>query len=179
MKKIKIALVLFTGIMLSFTGIAQELKTQVSVEFKIRNLGINVDGYFGNATVTTNFNSEDVLQWELSGNVKTSSITTGNKKRDAHLLEDDYFDANTYPEIVIEATNFKKVSKNMYDVTIKLTIKKTTKTITIPIEIIDGDDSLILKAYFEINRRDYGVGGSSLVLSNTAKINVNYTLKKE
>nr|WP_321233870.1 YceI family protein [uncultured Psychroserpens sp.] len=179
MKKIKTALVLFTGLMLSFIGNAQDLKTQISVDFKIKNLGINVDGFFKSATITTNFNAKDISQWTLSGSVKVNSISTGNKKRDAHLLEVDYFDANTYPEIVIEANNFKKVSENNYDVTLNLTIKKTTKTITIPMQIIDNDSSLTLKTYFEINRRDYGVGGSSFVLSSIAKINVNHTLKKE
>ena len=101
MKKIKIALVLFIGFTFSFIGNTQDLKTQVSVDFKIRNLGINVDGLFKNATITTNFNAQDVSQWTLCGSVKVNSITTGNKKRDKHLLEDDYFDANIYPEIVL------------------------------------------------------------------------------
>lgn len=179
MKKIKIALVLLTGLMLSFTIGAQDLNTQISVDFKIRNLGINVDGTFNNATITTNFNSEDISQWALSGSVKTKSINTGNGKRDKHLREADYFDVNTYPEIVLEAISFKKTSDTNYDVKVNLTIKETTKTVTIPMQIEDTDDRLILKAYFEINRRDYGVGGSSFVLSNTAKITVNYSLKKE
>jgi len=179
MKKIKIALVLFIGFTFSFIGNSQDLKTQISVDFKIRNLGINVDGFFKNATITTNFKAQDISQWTLSGNVKVNSIATGNKKRDEHLLEDDYFNAKTYPEIVIEATNFKKVSENKYDVTVILTIKETTKTIIIPMQIINSDNNLKLNTYFEINRRDYGVGGSSFVLSDTAKINVNYTLKKE
>jgi polyisoprenoid-binding protein YceI len=179
MKKIKIALVLFTGLMLSFMGSAQDLKTQISVDFKIRNLGLNVEGVFNNAKMTTNFKSEDISQWALSGSVDVKSINTDNKKRDAHLLKEDYFDADNYPEIVIEATHFKNVSKDNYEVTVNLTIKKTTKTITIPMQIIDGTDSLKLSTYFEINRRDYSVGGSSFVLSNTTKIDVNYILKKE
>ncbi|WP_456441979.1 YceI family protein [Psychroserpens sp.] len=174
MKKIKIALILFISLTFSFIG-----NTQVSVDFKIRNLGINVDGFFKNATITTNFNSQDVSQWTLSGSVKVNSITTGNKKRDSHLLEEDYFDVNTYPEINIVATNFKKTSEANYEVTVKLTIKKTTKTIKIPMLISNDKRSLMLKTYFEIDRRDYGVGGSSFVLSDTVKINVNYTLKKE
>ena len=175
MKKIKIALVLFIGLTFSFIG-----NTQVSVDFKIRNLGINVDGFFKTATITTNFETQDVPQWTLSGSVKVNTITTGNKKRDKHLLEDDYFDANTFPEINIEATNFKKTSAEAnYKVTVRLTIKKTTKTFEIPMLIVNDKRSTILKTYFEIDRRDYGVGGSSFFLSDTVKINVNYTLKKE
>jgi polyisoprenoid-binding protein YceI len=162
----------------SFTN-AQDLKTQLSVDFKIRNLGLNVDGFFKTATITSNFKSEDTSQWTLSGSLKVNTINTGNKKRDKHLLEEDYFDANTYPEINIEATNFKKTSEANYKVTVRLTIKKTTKTFQIPMLIANDNRSLILKTYFEIDRRDYDVGGRSFVLSDTVKINVNYTLIKD
>ena len=179
MKKIKIALVLCMSMLVSFVANAQNLETKISVDFKIRNLGMNVDGTFNNATITTNFNDEDSSKWTLSGNVKSTSINTGNTKRDNHLRKADYFDVNTYSEIVLESTSFKKTSDNNYDVKVNLTIKETTKSITIPMQIVNTNDRLTLKAYFEINRRDYGVGGSSFVLSNTAKITVNYILKKE
>ena len=55
MKKIKITLVLFTSMMLSFVSFAQDAKTLVSVDFKIRNLGIHVDGRFNKSSITTNF----------------------------------------------------------------------------------------------------------------------------
>ena len=50
---------------------------------------------------------------------------------------------------------------------------------TVPMEIINSNNSLNLKAYFEINRLDFEVGESSFVMSNTVKINISYTLKKE
>ncbi|MCD2258336.1 YceI family protein [Psychroserpens luteolus] len=179
MKKIKITLVLLTSMVFSLMSFAQDTKTQISVDFKIRNLGFNVDGYFSSASITTNFNSNNSAQWTLSGSVKANSIATGIKKRDEHLLREDYFDVKTYPDITLKATGFKKISENKYKVEVNLTIKDVTKRITIPMQISDDDNSLKLSAYFEINRRDFGVGGSSLTLSNTARINVNYTLKKE
>ncbi|WP_299223400.1 YceI family protein [uncultured Psychroserpens sp.] len=178
MKKIKIILILCMSILFSFVGGAQDLITQISVDFKIRNLGINVDGTFNNATITTNFKTKDISKWTLSGSVETASIYTENDKRDTHLRAEDYFDVSTYPKITLEAKNFKKISENNYEVTVNLTIKKTTKTIIIPMEITNNDSGSTLKAYFEINRRHYGVGGSSFILSNTVKINVNHTLKK-
>ncbi|WP_299333037.1 YceI family protein [uncultured Psychroserpens sp.] len=176
MKKIKITLVLLAGMTLSFSSFAQNSKTIASVDFKIRNLGINVDGRFKQSTITTNFTSPDHTQWSLSGSVETKSIDTDNNKRDKHLKEEDYFDVDAFPKITLKATNFKKVSAQKYDVTAKLTIKETTKTITIPMEIIGDANSFKLRSNFEINRRDYGVGGSSLILSNTVKISVYYVL---
>ena len=175
----KTILILFSSLLLSFTAFSQKMDTRASVDFKIRNLGINVDGHFDTSTITTNFKSQDVSMWVLSGNVAVNSIDTDNKKRDTHLNSEDYFDSTTYPEITIEATKFKKTSKNNYDVTVSLTIKKTTKSIVIPMEIINDERSLSLKTYFEIDRLDYRVGESSFVMSNTVKINISYTLNKE
>lgn len=169
-------LVVVTSMMLSFVGFAQDVKTQVSVDFKIRNLGIHVDGRFNKSSITTNFTDPDPSKWMLSGTVETNSIDTDNEKRDKHIKEEDYFDVVNYPQITLEATKFKKISETKYDVTVSLTIKKTTKTLTIPVEIIGDGNSFKLRSDFEINRRDFDVGGSSLILSNTVKISVNYYL---
>ncbi|MFT5846961.1 MAG: polyisoprenoid-binding protein YceI [Psychroserpens sp.] len=175
----KIILVLIASLLITVTGFAQEAKTTVAVDFKIRNLGMNVDGHFDKTSITTNFTYQDITQWVLSGHVVVNTIDTDNEKRDTHLNSDDYFDSTVYPEITIEATNFKKTAENKYDVTLNLTIKKTTKFMTVPMEIINSNNSLNLKAYFEINRLDFEVGESSFVMSNTVKINISYTLKKE
>lgn len=177
-QKIKLLLTGIFSLLLCQSGFSQDLKTQISVDFKIKNFGINVDGFFGDVSISNNFSSQDVSEWTLEGIIKVNSIKTGIEKRDQHLLEDDYFDVEAYPEIKLVATNFKKASEETYDVTVDLTIKKTTKRITIPIEIIRSNESMKLKTYFEINRRDYEVGGSSFSMSNTAKITVNYTLIK-
>ena len=49
----------------------------------------------------------------------------------------------------------------------------------IPMLINTSDDGTEMQCYFEINRKDFDVGGSSLVLSNTVKINVKHTAKKQ
>lgn len=175
----KTSLTLLVSLLLSITVFSQELETKVSVDFEIRNIGINVDGHFDTASITTNFTSQEISDWVLSGNVLVNTIDTGNKKRDTHLNSDDYFDSSTYPEITIEATNFKKTAENKYDVTLNVTIKKITKSIAVPMEIINNANRLNLNTYFEINRLDYEVGESSFVMSNTVKININYTLKKK
>ncbi|WP_028871986.1 YceI family protein [Psychroserpens burtonensis] len=175
----KIILILITSLVFTVTGFALETKANIAVDFKIRNLRMNVDGHFEKTSIATNFTSQDISQWVLYGNVAVNSIDTDNKKRDTHLNSDDYFDSTTYPETRIKATNFKKTSKNKYDVTVNLTIKKTTKSSTVPMEIINSKEGTNLKAYFEINRLDFEVGDSSFVLSDTVKINISNTLKKE
>ena len=179
MKKAKLLLYIFT-ICLSTSAISQnnDSKTaHVSVSFKIRNLGFNTNGYFKDAKMEVVFNENDLSQSSISGKVFVKSIDTGIEKRDEHLKLEEYFDANNYPHILFKSSKIILKSKNTYNVTGNLTIKNTTKEITIPIKIKSKTSALELSTYFEIDRRDYGVGSSSLALSNTAKITITYLQK--
>ncbi|MET2983906.1 YceI family protein [Aureibaculum conchae] len=158
---------------------AQEItQTSASVDFKIKNMGFNVDGTFNDVTISTNFNSTDLENSYIKGVIKVNSIDTDNKKRDKHLRNKDYFEVEKYGTIKLTSTKIEKKSASKYQLTAKLTIKKTTKTITIPLEVKQTSDSISIKSSFSINRLDFGVGESSWVLSDTVKIKVNFSGKK-
>lgn len=178
-QKINFLFFLISSLCFFKTSFAQDSKTQISVDFIIKNFGINVDGFFGDVSISNKFSSQDISKWQLEGIIKAGSIKTSNSKRDKHLLDADYFDVATYPEIKLVATNFKQVSKTKYDVEAELTIKAITKSITIPMDIIDSNNNLILQTNFEINRRDYNVGGRSFSMSNNVKLKVKYNLIKQ
>lgn len=152
---------------LSITGFAQKS----SINFVIRNLGVNVDGHFNSFTIDAEIDANAGLK-SLTGNITASSIKTGIDSRDEHLLEDDYFDVKTYKNITLKSTDITKKSSNKYTVKAKLTIKGKVKTITIPITVEKVNDAFKLTSAFEINRKDFNVGGSSFVMSKTVKINV-------
>ncbi len=149
-----------------------------TVDFKIKNIGMYVDGKFKDVTINSNFNKENLENSYINATIKVNSITTENAKRDKHLLSDDFFDATNYPTIKLESTKIEKVSENSYRLKAKLTIKKTTKKIVIPLEILKNNESITIKSNFKLNRRDYSVGGSSWVLSNTVKIKIVYITKE-
>ncbi len=162
---------------ISETVIAQSDVT-ATVDFKIKNIGVYVKGNFSEATITSNFDKNDLENSFINAVIAINSINTNNKKRDKHLLEDDYFNVDKYKQMELVSTKIEKVSDNNYRLTGTLTIKKTSKTVYIPLVIRDDNQSLSIDADFEVNRRDYGVGGSSWVMSNTVKIKVKHTVKK-
>ncbi len=163
---------------LSTTIIAQNATTNTLVEFKIKNIGVYVKGTFSEASVTSSFDAGDLTNSFINAVIKVNSINTNNKKRDKHLRESDYFDVHNYKEMKFVSTKIEKVSGDNYKLTGTLTIKKTSKTVVIPLIVRNTNEKFSLAANFELNRRDYGVGGSSWVMSNTVKINVKYTKKK-
>jgi polyisoprenoid-binding protein YceI len=142
-----------------------------SIDFIIKNLGINVDGQFNSFTISTNFDSEGKLT-KLSSTIEVASIETGIESRDEHILEEDYFYEEEYPTITLKSTEIKEVNPNNYEIKASLTIKGKTKKVTVPITVQKTNSKYKITSSFEINRRDFDVGGGSFVMGKTVKINV-------
>jgi polyisoprenoid-binding protein YceI len=176
MKKNSI-LLLCIGLLLSSVARSQSIITDADITFKIKNIGFNVDGSFSKSYIETDFSSENSSLWKLKGHVEVSTIDTDSKKRDEHLLKDDFFDAENHPLLSLQTKKFNKIADDLYSVEVELTIKNVTKTLKVPFRIVKTKTNEEFYAYFEINRKDFNVGGSSLVLSNTVKIRVEYNLK--
>ncbi len=57
---------------------------------------------------SVNFNIDtDYKSSALTVNIESNSINTGNKLRDEHLAEEDFFDVYAYPEIKFESTQIE------------------------------------------------------------------------
>jgi polyisoprenoid-binding protein YceI len=101
--------------------------------------------------------------------IKTNSIDTRNSDRDNHLRSNDFFDMEKYPEIKFVSTNVAKVDDTHFDVTGDLTVKDTTKPVTIRIEYtgsaVDpfGNHRVGLEGSTTINRKDWGVNWNAVL----------------
>lgn len=162
-----IAVVLFVG----FLGFSQESE----VSFIIKNFGVNVDGHFNRYDIKIERDSEGAIS-DIKGTVLVNTIETGIESRDEHLLEEDYFDALAFPEITLISTSILAINKSDYKVTANLSIKGKTKPITFKGFLSNDEFGTKFQTEFEINRRDFGVGGGG-VLSKTVRILVIYYFK--
>lgn len=164
--KIRLSIILVLGfVLLSFS------QQSSNIDFVIRNLGVNVDGHFNTFTINAELDSNNELK-KLSGKITVSSIRTGIESRDEHLLKEDYFDMENHKYITLKSTSISKESDTKYIVKADLSIKGKTKKITIPVTVQKVNEKRRVSSYFEINRRDFDVGGGSFVMSKTVKINV-------
>lgn len=105
----------------------------------------------------------------------TSSLTVGNSTMLEHLHGTNWLDVAKYPEITFEAKKLDKVSTTggslKGEVTGVLTLKGTSKEVTVPVTIthLPGKlgarlhqpdlkgDLLVLRAQFSISRADFGI----------------------
>ena len=151
--------------------------TNASVTFKIKNAGINVNGSFGGFKGKILFDPNNLAGSKFIGIVQAGTVSTKNRGRDRHLRKSDYFDVAQYPTIKMKSTKITK-SGGKYYADFQLTIKGKTKKYKVPFNFSQKGNQGTFNAYFEINRRDFGVGGGSLILSKTAKITLNVTATK-
>lgn len=164
--------------------------THSEIQFKVKHLMItNVTGSFGIFNVDAQTEEEDFTKGKISFTADTASVSTGNEQRDGHLKSADFFDAEKYPQIRFTATNYDSVDQDgSYELTGDLTIKETTKSITLSVEFggVVKDPYGNTKAGFtingKINRKDFGLTWSAvteaggIVVSDEVRINCEIQL---
>jgi len=155
----------------------QEIKSS-KITFKIKNAGITVDGSFSDLQADIKFNPKNLDKSVLRASVAVKSIDTGIKKRDKDLQMRKYFDVEKYPRLKMSSKKIRHVEKNKYTGTFDLTIKGVTKQIEIPFTYAHKGNDGKFSAEFKVNRRDFGVGSKSLILSDEATVFIEVSVKE-
>lgn len=161
---------LFLTLCIAFScfGFAQNEST---IDFTIRNMGINVDGYFKTFTIKTKFYAGGTFE-DLSAKIEVASIQTGIESRDDYILKEDYFYAEEHQNITLQSTSITKKTDSSFTVNAALSIKGITKTIVFPVYVEKHADHYKITSNFELNRRDFDVGGGSFIMGKNVKIKV-------
>lgn len=137
-------------------------KNHSEAAFQVRHILTKVRGTFRDFAGTINYDKAKPENSTVEFRIKTTSIDTGNQKRDDHLRTPDFFDVATHPEIVFKSTKVVAKGSNKFDVTGDFTMHGVTKSITLPVTFL-GEQKFMKgsKAGFEtaitINRKDYGL----------------------
>lgn len=152
---------------------AQALKPadeKEAVSFSIKNFALNTKGTLGGLKGSINWSPANLGTASLNVTVDAGSINTGVDSRDAHLKKEEYFDVAKYPVISFASVEITAGADGAYKASGNLTIKGVTKVISFPFTAKQEGSGYLFEGSFTINRRDYGVGGSSLVLSDEVKV---------
>ncbi|MDX2248596.1 MAG: YceI family protein [Bacteroidia bacterium] len=136
-----------------------------SVNFTIKNAGINTEGSFTGLKGSIDFDPQNPAAGKISASVEAASINTGINMRDNDLRSEHYLDVKNYPLIKFVSTQITKTAQG-YSVTGTFTIKKVSKTVTIPFTF----ENKVFKGTFTVNRLDYEVGKRNWVMGDDVKI---------
>lgn len=167
--------------------------THSEVQFKVKHLVIStVTGSFGSyeGSIETDAEGEDFKNAKARFAADIDSISTNNEDRDKHLKSDDFFNAEKYPQLTFESTNFEKTGDQSYKMTGDLSIRDVTKEVEL--DVIHGgtvDDPYgNTKAGFEIsgsiNRKEFGLKwdavteAGNVVVGDKIKLQLNVQVVK-
>ena len=161
------------------------------VEFSAKHLGMmTVRGHFAEVTASGEIDVEHPEHSKIEASINTLSIRTHNETRDNDLRSSNFLEAEKYPTITFKSTRIEPAGKDRYNLTGDLTIKDTTKPVTLEVvrygEFNDPrmGHRIGYAASGQINRKDFGmkfdaVLDGKFVVSNEIQINIEGELVEE
>ena len=172
-----VIIILCLVLLLSFDMAAQEYvqdQSRTEVKFRVKNMGISVNGTFEKSEFVVSFDESSLTESSVKVKIHIESIDTGNSKRDKDLKKKKYFDLEKYPYLEFNSTSFKKNDQGQVSMVGNLKIKDVEKEVEIPLAVKEEEGGITLSTVYELNRRDFKVGGKSFTMSDTVEIDVSF-----
>jgi polyisoprenoid-binding protein YceI len=154
------------------------------VEFSAKHLGMmTVRGHFAEVAASGDIHPEAPEQSTVEATINTASIRTHNEQRDNDLRSSNFLEVDKYPTITFKSTAIEPAGQDRYHLTGDLTIKGTTKPVTLQVvrygEFNDPNmgHRIGYAAEGKINRKDFGMRFDMMldgrfVVSNDIQINI-------
>jgi polyisoprenoid-binding protein YceI len=134
------------------------------IQFKVRHLVIStVSGFFRKFEASFTAGNDDFNGALINFSLDADSIDTNHADRDQHLRGAEFFDAAKFPQLTFKSTSFVKKAGDAFELTGDLTIKGTTRQVTLDVVFggttIDtyGNTKVGFEVSGKINRTDFGL----------------------
>jgi polyisoprenoid-binding protein YceI len=148
------------------------------IRFKIRNM-------WGLATVKGTFDRfEGGLTVEAGTihatfSVDAASLNTENKRRDGHLRSAEFFDVEQHPRIGFEVSSVAP-SESGLTITGDLLIRDSRLHVSLPVDVYDNADRLLLRTTTAVSREAAGLGRNRMgTIRGDAAVHIELTLVQE
>lgn len=138
------------------------------------------DDFSGTATT-----GQDLADARIELTIQVGSVDTRNADRDGHLRSGDFFDVETFPTITFTSTTVEAAAEDTLRVTGDLTIKGTTKPVTIDFEYAGtaqdpfGNERIGFEGSTKVNRKDFGLTWNAALETGGVLVSEQITLEFE
>ena len=146
--------------------------SEVTGSFSKFNIEATADEAFGEPSFTVS--------------IPTSSIYTGNSRRDDHLRSDDFFAVEKHPSMDFKTISIEKTGEKSFKMMGDFTLHGITKQVTLAATlngIITDQRSQKLKAGLKltgmINRKDYEVGTKPFPIGDEVSMTINLEMLQQ
>ncbi len=137
----------------TFMNVNNKIESGYKVKFESKD----PTGAFDVMNGTINFDEKNLDGSSFDLSFPISSINTENKMRDKKAQTSDWFDAAKFPTATFKSSSVVKTDKG-YNVKGTMTIKGTSKSLSVPMLVKNSDKGMVLYGGFELNRIEYKVG---------------------
>ncbi len=134
------------------------------IEFSARHMMLaKVRGEFQDFDVNFQIDPEQPEAAAVEARIRTASIDTRDEKRDGHLRSPDFFQSETYPEMVFKSTRIERTGEKTAKLHGDLTIRDITKPVVLDVTYLGrskspwGATSVGFEATSKISREDWGL----------------------
>jgi polyisoprenoid-binding protein YceI len=143
-----------------------------SAQFKVRHLMVaNVRGELGEVTGEVSYDPAAPERSWVAAQIDASGIDTRNADRDAHLKSADFLDVANHPAVTFRSTAVRAAGPAALEVDGALTIRGTTRPVTLAVELSDeirdpwGNAKRGLTATARLDRRAFGLTWNAVMES--------------
>lgn len=134
-----------------------------SALFSVEYMGIALfKGRFANVEGTISLNEADPTRSSVNAAIDVKSLDIKNDRFYAHMMGDQFFDAEQYPQITFQSTKIGRVSDTRWTITGDLSMHGVTKPVTLDTEYLgqakhpfSGQVRAAFRATTSINRGDW------------------------
>lgn len=135
-----------------------------NVEFSVKHMMIStIRGRFQELALDVEFDETAPERSSVVARISTASVTTNQERRDTHLKSADFFDVETYPEMLFRSTSIARISDRDYKISGDLTIKDQTHPVVLDAALLgtvagmQGGRLTAVSADATIDRKDWGL----------------------
>lgn len=151
-------------------------KSALTFTVKVNNQIVN--GRFPGFGALIKFDPANLAQSSAKIKIDTTGIKTFNATRDSMLLKPAWFNVLDFPQATFQSTGFTASGPGAYVCNGKLTIKGSSKDVSLPFKLAIAGNTATMKGETTIRRLDFKVGeGPDYVgetpVSLTVKVLVN------
>lgn len=135
--------------------------------FTVKHMMVaNIRGTLTGITGTIFFDPAAIGSSSVEASLPLAGLSTGNKKREEHLMSADFFDAGSYPTITFRSTKVEQTGDNRSRITGDLTMRGIKRPVTMETEFfgpvkspaeLGGETTVGFSAALSINREDFGI----------------------
>jgi len=144
-------------------------KAHSEVFFQVRHLVTKVRGRFSDFEGNITMDEDNPSLSAVNFTIKAASVDTNVTDRDNHLRSGDFFAADEHPNLTFVSKKVTKKGAETFDVLGDLTIRGTTKEVTLPVTFLGkakdpwGQNKVGFEAETSLNRKDFGLNWNKTI----------------